>query len=515
MPISQQKTRYLKIDRLKGLRNLDEIRLDEKPLTALLGVNGSGKSTILHALACCYKPIANSEQKDWKFSNFFTPTSHDTWKGSHITMYHSYREGANEFLDAETIYQKSTDRWAPQYSRRQERHVIFVGIKSCLPKIEEETAVSAIKFDTNTHLDSSLIMEKMSYVFNRQYQELNTHAATKGRLYSGLALDGVNYSSLAMGAGEQRAIEILSAVFNAPKYGLILIDEIDLLLHTHALNRIISVISKRAEDKGLQIVFTSHRETILARTDEVSIKHLHSVKVENTGKRKTLCFSNTTADALYRLTGEMERSLEIFVEDEVAKAIVDHEAFKLKLKRHTNTVLYGSASNCFTVLGGLALTNKYDPARQLYVLDGDVLASANDRQRQIEKVVSGTESGRVEFRQDCVSGIRQFAPSEHASPSPEAQIHWMIQSLNPHDLEDMQREIYDIAISVRVEQDTHDLVGMILKILNEGKDSGISKIVSLAALSDYWPTYVAQVREWLIVVMPSVLPGETISVTSE
>lgn len=96
MPTSQQVTHSLSITKLKGILSLDEIRFDEKPLTAILGPNGCGKSTILHALACCYKPPAGSDQQNWRFRDFFTPTTDATWVGSSLKMVHSHRDGANQ-----------------------------------------------------------------------------------------------------------------------------------------------------------------------------------------------------------------------------------------------------------------------------------------------------------------------------------------------------------------------------------------------------------------------------------
>jgi len=294
MPASQQVTHSLSIKKLKGISSLDEVRFDEKPLTAILGPNGCGKSTILHALACCYKPAEGSDQQNWQFRDFFTPTTDSTWAGSSLAMVHSYRDGTTEFTNLRTEYRKNADRWSPRYVNRPERYVQFIGIKSCVPQIEEETYTSAINYQTETHADAGLIMSKMGTVFNRAYTELNIHQARAKRQYPGLALDGTRYSALAMGAGEQRVLEILSAVFNAPKYALLLIDEIDLLLHTAALTKLIEILFQRAQEKSLQIVFTTHREAILELKNMVSIKHIHTVKAVS----KTYCFSNTKPDAL-------------------------------------------------------------------------------------------------------------------------------------------------------------------------------------------------------------------------
>lgn len=501
MPISQQVTHSLSITKLKGILSLDEIRLDEKPLTAILGPNGCGKSTILHALACCYKPPVGSNQQNWQFRDFFTPTTDATWVGSSLKMVHSHRDGANQFSNTNTEYRKSADRWSPRYVNRPERHVRFIGIKSCVPRIEEETYTSAINYQTEAHADTTLIMSKIGTVFNRAYNELNIHRAHAGRRYTGLALNGTRYSSLAMGAGEQRVLEILSAVFNSPKYGLILIDEIDLLLHTAALKQLISILFQRAQEKSLQIVFTTHREAILELKNMVSIKHLHSVR---TVPPKTYCFSNTKPDALRRLTGQQDRSLEIFVEDEMALAIVECELFRLGMKRVANITPYGAATNCFTLAAGLILSGGHSVASQLYLLDGDLYVTEELQLERVNAVLSGTEEHAAIRRQSCLHGIRKLCAQTGTPPAPEAQLHRMIREL-PQQQDEGVNEIINLAAGIEAVDDTHSFIELIVQTLNVHRPVGLNTIAKVAALSPAWDAYVAELREWLVARRPGLI----------
>lgn len=501
MPISQQITHSLGIKKLKGISFLDEIRFDEKPLTAIMGPNGCGKSTILHALACCYKPAEGAVQQNWQFRDFFTPTTDATWMGSSLEMVHSHRDGVNQFTNVRTEYCKNADRWSPRYANRPERHVRFIGIKSCVPRIEEETYTSAIKYHTEAHADSALIMTQMGTVFNRAYNELNVHRAYSGRLYPGLALNGTRYSALAMGAGEQRVLEILSAVFNAPKYGLILIDEIDLLLHTAALKQLISIIFQRAREKSLQIVFTTHREAILELKEMVSIKHIHTVK---TVPPKTYCFSNTKPDALRRLTGQQDRPIEIFVEDEMARAIVEHELFRQGMKRVSNVTPYGAATNCFTLAAGLILSGGHNLASQLFLLDGDLYVTQEQQLERANAVLSGTEAHAEARRQSCIEGIRKLCPQADAPPAPEAQLHWMIRNL-PQQQDEGMNEIINLAAGIEAVNDTHSFIELIVQTLNVNRPVGLNTIVKVAGLSPSWGPYVAELREWLTARRPELI----------
>jgi len=501
MPISQQVTHCLSIEKLKGITALDEIRFDEKPLTAILGPNGCGKSTILHALACCYKPVEGSDQQNWQFRDFFTPTTDTTWAGSSLEMVHSYRDGAILFSDTRTKYRKNADRWSPRYISRPERYLKFIGIKSCVPRIEEETYTSAINYQTEAHADTQLIMAKMGTVFNRAYSELNLHRAHAGRQYPGLALHGTRYSALAMGAGEQRVLEILSTVFNAPKHSLILIDEIDLLLHTAALYQLIEILFQRATDKSLQIVFTTHREAVLELKDKVSIKHIHTVTAD---PPKTYCLSNTKPDALKRLTGKQDRPLEIFVEDEMALAIVEHELSNLGMKRIANITQYGAATNCFVLAAGLILSGGHNLACQLFLLDGDLYVTDEHQLERANAVLSGTEESAAARRQSCIAGIRKLCAATGIASAPEPQIHRMIRDL-PQQQDPGVNEIIALARGINAVDDSHSFVELIIRTLNVQRSVGMNNIVRVAALSSAWEPYVSELRVWLVERRPAVI----------
>ncbi|MDR0917746.1 MAG: AAA family ATPase, partial [Oscillospiraceae bacterium] len=70
----------LYIYKLKGLQNVT-INFSDT-LTAIMGVNGAGKTTILHALACVYNKEENGEE--YKFPNFFVPSRDNLWEGSKL-----------------------------------------------------------------------------------------------------------------------------------------------------------------------------------------------------------------------------------------------------------------------------------------------------------------------------------------------------------------------------------------------------------------------------------------------
>ena len=126
MPISQQKLLGLDVGLLKSLRDVS-LDFDDSALTAIMGTNCSGKTTVLQALACAHKP-PTATAPDYRFPLFFRPNTDALWKDSNFTIRYAQREGANYFPSLSKVVTKATDRWTPRCQSRPERYVRFVSI---------------------------------------------------------------------------------------------------------------------------------------------------------------------------------------------------------------------------------------------------------------------------------------------------------------------------------------------------------------------------------------------------
>ena len=123
------------------------------------------------------------------------------------------------------------------YVNRPERYVSFIGISSCVPDVEVENYKSFLNLELHERRDdtSRKILTACSYVLNIPYQRMAICESRFGKEYLSVLREEMGYcTSLSMGAGEQRVFRILSEAYRCPKYSLLLIDELDLLLHeTH------------------------------------------------------------------------------------------------------------------------------------------------------------------------------------------------------------------------------------------------------------------------------------------
>jgi energy-coupling factor transporter ATP-binding protein EcfA2 len=196
MEISQQRLHKLEIKRLKNIKDLC-ISFENKNITGILGPNGYGKSTILHALACCFQPPDES-QEDYKFSNFFPPNPDALWQGSELQIVHTYRQDSQLHESVDKPYGKNSDRWKPRYKRRPVRNVYYFGVDSCVPLIEAEKRNVKINYSTNQVSETIIdqILKKASYCLNKQYTAYNIHDPGNGRSFIGVEADGIRYSAL-------------------------------------------------------------------------------------------------------------------------------------------------------------------------------------------------------------------------------------------------------------------------------------------------------------------------------
>ncbi|TWO92698.1 ATP-binding cassette domain-containing protein [Bacillus velezensis] len=479
---NQQKIQKIYINTLKNLKEV-EIDFSGSPLTALIGVNGSGKSTVLHALACCYKPVDDTKTNNYKFSQFFTPTIDSRWQGSQFTLFHDYRVGRERNEGVQTFYSKNSDRWSPKYDRRVPRNIYYIGINSAVPRIEQEKQQSIIRYSTTPLNDeiSRTIKEKAGFIMNRDYSSYNLHNATKG-IYIGVEFNNTRYSSLSMSAGEQRIFTILSEVFNAPKYSLILIDEIDLLLHVYALKRLMSVLYARAEEKHLQIVFTTHALDILNLEETINIRHLYNTP------EKTLCLIDTKPDTIFRITGEMERPIQLFVEDDLAVEIVRGIIENLNLSKYTEVTRFGAAKNCFTTAAGLLLSNRFEDDF-LFILDGDEYKTDESKMDAIKKALTGTTSENQEMRDKLLNHITQFNLPE--GNKPEFFIHSLLKELPA------TNQIVQTALEIHKEDNAHKYIDEIIDRLGYPKQVGLNRVLHEAKNNEKWEHYIAPIKEWL------------------
>lgn len=468
---------------LKGLENVEFVF--EKRLTAIMGVNGVGKTTVIHALACAYQPPVSGKGENHKFPEFFVPNTDSLWAGSVFLVVNK-----KEKSSFGRKYEKKTDRWTPRYEDRPRKNVYYIGIDSCLPEIEKNSLQSRISYSSSQRTDkiSERVIHAAAVVLNKDYSCLLDNAF-KNKHFIGVELgSGLKYSSLSMGTGEQRIIKIFETVMNAEPYSLILIDEIDLLLHVSSLKRLIVQLADLADRKNLQIIFTTHSLEMVNMTDYVGIQYLSSVKYEE-GKEAMFVYDRISSDLIYNLTGDADRDIKIYVEDEMAKAVIKKVLRVLGASGRAEVIKYGAIENAFTLAAAKVLSGE-DTANTLIVLDGDKYRNDDDKMAQIKKKLSGTEDDAENKRLQALSLLAQFNLPEGVAP--EKFFHSLLLENG-----DKQSELTRAAAEINAVHNTHEWLYGIRKKLNDSEENIVRDIIDISLCSEQWEDYIYSVKTWL------------------
>lgn len=477
MEKSSLKSVYFK--KLKGLTDIEIVF--EKPLTAIMGVNGAGKTTVIHALACLYKPDGKGENH--KFPEFFIPNTDSRWMGSELKATFATEKG-----EVSRVYGKNLDRWKPRYEDRPKRNVYYIGIDTCLPEIEKETSTSQVTYNSETLDDkeSKRIIEEAAYILNKDYSSLIDNTYKKKHFFGVSLVSGLKYSSLSMGTGEQRTLKILKKVTDAEPYSLILIDEIDLLLHVSALHRLIKTLSEEAKKKHLQIVFTTHSLEMSKMTQDVDIRYIKEIPSEG----RFVVYNKITNDLIYDLTESSEKKYNIYVEDSFAKEIVLALVRKNNMSALVNVVTFGSIENGFILAASHVLENK-NLNNEIVVFDGDKYSSEESKLDRLKKTLTGTEDDIGFKREKACEIIMQFNLPTDASP--EKFAHTLILNNVEHD-----SELYKAACEIRTVRDSHEWIYNICQKTSRSESDIIREMVDASYNDAQFKAYVKPINDWLI-----------------
>lgn len=477
MQVRPQRLNRVVFHQLKGLCNLD-ISFDDKNVTGIFGVNGCGKSTILHAIACFYKADSRGAETNY-FTRFFKRVGGARWVGSKMTAYMTVDNHPRQIE-----FKKASDRWTPRIDQRLVRDTYYIGIDSCVPAIEEESLTRTSFYMTPAEdvVNGNQILHSAAQVLGRPYEEYCKTICGSRKYKRVKHSNGTIYTSLSMGAGEQRLFTILERLYNLPAYSILLVDELDLTLHTTALQRLVNIMVKIAQRRHLQIVFTSHREELTKRAD-INIRHIWTPATEE----QTFCLDHTTPDCLYRLTGQMDKPYEIYVEDDLASAIVREELRETGMMSYVTLRQFGDATNAFVVAAGLEIQGQLSD-NQLILTDGDVFRTDAQREDIMKSRYSGNEADKKAHRQNALQHIKQFLLPENENPE---SFIWSLLKTKNGILAGYANEIPPHPV------DKHSYLYDIQQRLGDTRENFLRDVIDLVKTDAAWPKYVSELRTWL------------------
>ncbi|HUO81976.1 MAG TPA: AAA family ATPase [Gammaproteobacteria bacterium] len=352
----------LKWIEIHGLRGWVGQRIDFSfPIVAIVGENGSGKSTVLQAAASIYR--AKKVKQSHYASEFFPSTAWDMV--SNASVKYGYAEGGNHSINS---IRKPTTRWLGNVDRPI-RDVEYIDLSRIQPvsarvgyaKIAKtkHKEISAKTFDQHQ-------VKRLSSVLGRNYNSARMALSDidKRREVPVISKGTTAYSGFHQGSGETTIAELLQA--DLPKYGLVLIDEIESSLHPRAQRRLIRDLAERCRDREVQIILTTHSPYVL---EELPLEA--RLYILETDGAKSIVAGVSPQFAMTKMDDQVHPECDLYVEDNAAKVFLG-EILAVHGKNifiRCSIVPFG-ASTVGLALGQMVEANRFTRPTLVF-LDGD------------------------------------------------------------------------------------------------------------------------------------------------
>jgi len=307
--------KYLAKMSLKHLRAFrDEPVSFDFPVTALIGPNGGGKTSILGAAAIAYRdmPPRRFFAKGGKYD-----ASMQDWAIEY--------ELIDRSLNPKEVVRRTASFRSSKWNRDAlDRPVRLFGISRTVPANErrEFLKLASTKFSVPDNQVESLTEDAISAI-NRilgkdasSYKRLKITPGGDVVFLTGMTPKGEQYSEFHFGAGESSIIRMVSIIELAPEQSLILIEEIENGLHPVATVRMTEYLIEVAARKKMQVIFTTHSD------DALQVLPSQAIWVATDNR---IFQGKLDIKSLRAITGKTdpESLLVIFVEDRFAKTWIE------------------------------------------------------------------------------------------------------------------------------------------------------------------------------------------------
>jgi predicted ATPase len=302
--------KYLVRARMIRLRGFEDRSVSfDFPVTALVGPNGGGKTTVLGAAAIAYEQVPPRQffAKSGKFDESML-----NWR----VEYELIDRDVNKADSFKRTASFSSMKWS---RGAEKRDVAVFGVARTVPASERKelqrcaTNTFAVDPDRVDAIQGDVIKE-VGRILGKdisKYSHIRVDNAGKVSLLTGATNNGVAYSEFHFGAGESSVIRMVMKIESLGDNSLILIEEIENGLHPVATVRMVEYLIEVAERKSAQAIFTTHSNDALKPLPPEAIwasvgGHVYQGKLD--------------IAALRAIAGQIDAQLAIFCEDTFSAA---------------------------------------------------------------------------------------------------------------------------------------------------------------------------------------------------
>lgn len=370
------------------------------PITAFAGINGAGKSTIL-AMACCAyhaKPksfkLPKRKNPYYTFSDFFIQHPKELSPQGVSIYYHIAYDNWKKTSDfpegkgiGAQIRKKSIGGKWNDYDARLNKCVVFLGIDRIVPHSErsQSRSYSRAFADVPSKGWEGKVKDAVGIILGKTYDDFRYLEYSKYSLPL-VKISEVFYSGFNMGAGENALFEIFSIIYSCGQNSLLVLDEIELGLHSKAQRLFIKKLKEVCLETGTQVICTTHSKEIFECLPDDARFFVESIG----GKTKTTA-GISPEFAFSKMGAINNQELDIYVEDEVAKSLIE---MSLPANRRTRVriKIIGSASAISRQLAALWIRGEDRPT--IAVFDGDQRAK---RAQNLQHAKNMAENKTKEF----------------------------------------------------------------------------------------------------------------------
>ena len=336
------------------------------PVTALIGPNGGGKTTVLSAAALIHRDVKTTRA-------FPRSGSYDDGMRGWKINYRLLDGRQRAVVERTASYAKQ--RWGR--GEGVVRPIEVFGVERTVPASERKnflrfmggmfSAIREVPLSDDVVAEVNRILAKGSAEYRQVFAEDGGDAG----MLTGRNAKGAWYSEFHFGAGEASVVRMVSGIEAAPDESLILIEEIENGLHPVATVSLVEYLVKVALRKRCQVIFTTHSNDALEHLPPMAIWLAYNGKIAQ-GK--------LDVKVLRTLTGRSSVSLVVFVEDRFGEEMV-----RTALRCWTGgAVDLPSVQICAVEGAGKALNMHREheispavPCKSVCVVDGDQRANCH------------------------------------------------------------------------------------------------------------------------------------------